>query len=79
MSDITTLKELANLGGTVATVVIFLYYLSKKDAGFNKVIENHLSHTNKIIKDNSKAFNKVAVNLKELSIVIKNGEKNNNT
>ena len=75
MSDITTLKELANLGGTVVTVVIFLYYLSKKDVGFNKIIENHLSHSNKIIKDNSEALNRVSVNLKELSIVIKNGKK----
>jgi hypothetical protein len=71
------LNSLAQLGGTVATVVIFLYYLAKKDEGFNKIIDNHLIHSNKVIKDNSKALNKVSVNLKELSLTIKNNGKKN--
>lgn len=73
------INGLAQLGGTVATVVLFLYYLNKKDTGFNKIVENHLSHSNKIIKDNSRALTKVSVNLKELSTIIKNGKKRNNT
>ena len=73
---IEEVKEVAQLGGTVVTVVLFLYYLMKKDAGFNKIIDNHLTHSNAIIKDNSKAHNKVAVNLKEVSLTIKrNGKK----
>ena len=71
INEITTI---AQLGGTVTTVVFFLVYLSKKDAGIEKIIGNHLQHSGKIIKENSKALNKVAVNLKELSIVIKNGK-----
>lgn len=64
------IEKLANLGGTVVTVVLFLYYLNKKDESINKIIGNHLQHSNKIIKDNSKALSKVSVNLKELSIII---------
>ena len=67
------INSLTQLGGTVATVVLFLYYLNKKDDGFNKIVNNHLVHSNKVIKDNSKALNKVSVNLKELSMkIVKN-------
>lgn len=64
------IEKLANLGGTVITVVLFLYYLNKKDESINKMVSNHLQHSGKIIKDNSKALNKVSINLKELSIII---------
>lgn len=64
------IEKLANLGGTVVTVVLFIYYLTKKDEAMNKIIGNHLQHSGKIIKDNSKALSKVSVNLKELSIII---------
>ncbi len=68
-----SINGLAQLGGTVSTVVLFLYYLNKKDEGFNKIVNNHLVHSNKIIKDNSKALNKVSINLKELSMkIVKN-------
>ena len=69
---INEMKEVMQLGGTVTTVVFFLVYLNKKDEAINKIIGNHLQHSGKIIKDNSKALSKVAINLKELSIVIKN-------
>ena len=69
-----SLQGLSQLGGTVATVVLFLYYLNKKDTVFNKIVSNHLEHSSKIIKENSKALTKVAVNIKELSLVIKNGK-----
>jgi len=72
------LAEFAQLGGTAFTVVAFLFYLRKKDeldketySDFNSTIKNHLSHSNKVIKDNSGALKKVAVNIKELSIVVK--------
>jgi len=64
------IEKLANLGGTVVTVILFLYYLAKKDAGIDKMISNHLQHSSKIIKENSKALNKVALNIKELSMMI---------
>jgi len=69
------IEKLANLGGTVITVILFIFYLTKKDEAINKVVSNHLQHSGKIIKDNSRALNKVAVNLKELSIVIKSSKK----
>lgn len=69
------IEKLSNLGGTVITVVLFLYYLNKKDMGIDKMISNHLQHSTKIIKDNSRALNKISVNLKELSIIIKNSKK----
>lgn len=69
------IKELANLGGQVAIVLLFLYYLNKKDVGIDKMISNHLQHSGKIIKENSRALNKVSINLKELSLAIKNGKK----
>jgi len=70
------IEKLANLGGTVVTVVLFLYYLNKKDESINKVVSNHLQHTGQIIKDNSKALNKVSINLKVLSMMIKKNGKN---
>ena len=76
MLDFLNVKEIANLGGQVIIVLLFLYYLAKKDTEINKMISNHLVHSNKVIKDNSKALNKVSVNLKELSLTIKkNGKK----
>lgn len=71
------IEKLANLGGTVITVVLFLYYLNKKDIildkkdeAMNKIIGNHLQHSGKIIKDNSKALNKVFIALERLSSVV---------
>ena len=75
MLDLSNVKEIANLGSQVVIVLLFLYYLNKKDEAVNKVVSNHLQHSEKIIKDNSKALNKVSVNLKELSIVIKSSKK----
>jgi hypothetical protein len=81
---INELKEFANLGGTVFTVVAFLYYLRKKDETeqkkeeeFNKIINNHLHSSNQTIEKNTDALKSVAVNLKELTIYIKklNGKK----
>lgn len=73
------IEKLANLGGTVITVVLFLYYLNKKDVGIDKMISNHLQHSTKVIKDNSKALNKVSVNLKELSLIIGKNTKSQDT
>lgn len=80
--DINLLKEISNIGGQLAVVILFLLYLTKKDElnkksydQFNQTISNHLHTSNKVIQENSKALKKVAVNLKELSIAIKNGKK----
>ena len=76
--DFNLVKEVANLGGELVIVVLFLIYLVKKDEmnkitydSFNQTISNHLHHSNKIIDNNSKVLNKVAVNLKELSLLVK--------
>jgi len=78
----TSLTELGQLGGTLATVVAFLYYLNKKDnkdkeiySAFNTIINNHLHDSQIVIKENSKALTKVAVNIKGLSHLIKNNKK----
>lgn len=78
----TTLQELAQLGGTLATVVLFLLYLNKKDElskktyeEFNTTINNHLDHSTKVIKDNNNVLTKMMVNIKELSLVIRNLKK----
>jgi hypothetical protein len=74
----TVLQELAQLGGTLATVVLFLFYLNKKDElnkktydEFNTTINNHLDHSTKVIKENNEVITKIAVALKELCIIIK--------
>ena len=79
----TNLQELAQLGGTLATVILFLLYLNKKDElnkktyeEFNTTINNHLDHSTNVIKENNNVMTKVAVNLKELSLVIKDSKKN---
>jgi len=79
----TALQELAQLGGTLATVVLFLFYLNKKDEmnkktydQFNATINNHLDHSTKVIKENNDVMTKIAVSLKELCMLIrKNGKK----
>ena len=78
----TSLTELGQLGGTLATVVLFLLYLNKKDDrdektydAFNTTINNHLHDSQIVIKENSKALTKVAVNIKGLSHLIKNNKK----
>jgi len=74
---INELKEFTQLGGTVFTVVAFLFYLRKKDEitqkreeEFNKVITNHLHDSNQVIEKNTEALKSVAVNLKELSLLV---------
>ena len=64
------IEKLANLGGAVVTVILFLYYLGKRDMGLDKVINNHLQQSGKIIKDNSKALSKVFIALEKLSVII---------
>ena len=79
------LKEIAQLGGTVVTVVLFLFYLNKKDErskktydqfnstinSFNTTMNNHMDHSTKAINENTKAMTKVAVYLKESKTTIK--------
>ena len=76
--DFNLVKEVANLGGELVIVVLFLIYLVKKDEmnkitydTFNQTINNHLHHSSKVIESNSKVLSKVAVNLKELSLLVK--------
>lgn len=78
----TELQELSQLGGTLVTVILFLLYLNKKDEmnkktydQFNTTIKNHLDHSTKIIKENNDVMTKVAVALKEFSLIIKNNGK----
>jgi predicted membrane-bound dolichyl-phosphate-mannose-protein mannosyltransferase len=78
-----SIEQLANLGGTLATVVIFVYYLLQRDKTNNKIYEefnttisNHLDHSTKVIERNNDIYTKIAVTLKELCLIIKkNGYK----
>ena len=75
-------EELASLGGTVVTVVAFIWYLIQKDKAnnviyekFNATIANHLEHSNKVIERNNEAYTQIAVTLKELCMIIKKTNK----
>lgn len=66
------ITALVQNGGAIATVIIFIWYLIKKDKmnektfdGFTKIIANHLQHA-------TKAENKIARNLQKLSDSIEN-------
>ena len=76
------LEKIAQLGGTIVTVVIFIWYLSQKDKAsnevynkFNTTISNHLDHSTKIIEKNSNAYIQIAITLKELCILMKKNNK----
>jgi len=77
-----SLEGLAQLGGTLATVVVFIWYLMQKDKTNNKIYEefnttinNHLDHSTRVIEKNNQIYNKMAVTLKELCIIIKKNKK----
>lgn len=79
---ISELEKIANLGGTVSTVLIFVWYLtkqgelqSKKDESINKIISNHLDHSTKVIENNGTIITKVEVALKELCILFRKSNK----
>lgn len=72
------IQTIAQLGGTVFTVVAFLYYLSRRDdlnkktyEEFNRTIENHLHNSNLIIKESSVTNKKLAMRLQDLTGCIK--------
>lgn len=58
---IELLPTLTNLGGTVVTVVLFLWYLTKKDA-----------QTNKALSENTRALSELNTNLALQGEVLKN-------
>jgi hypothetical protein len=76
------IEQIANLGGTVVTVFVFIWYLVKKDATTNKMFEefnttvnNHLSHSTAVIDANNQILQKVAVTMNSLcNAVRKNGK-----
>ena len=79
---INEIKEITQLGGQVVIVLLFLYYLNKKDIinkktyeEFNVMINNHLHVSNEVINKNSHALQQIAVNLKELSLMFKKNSK----
>ena len=67
------IEKLANLGGTVTTVVIFIWYLKGQGAIFNETINNHLKHSTRVIEENNKINSKIQVTLRELCLTLKNG------
>ena len=72
------IEKLANLGGTVTTVVIFIWYLREQGKLFNQTINNYLVHSTKVIEKNNEAMLKVNITLKELCLALKkenNGNK----
>jgi hypothetical protein len=72
----------------VAAVIVtgaFIWYLNKKSildrqtySDFNTTLGNHLSHSNKVIKDNSKTIAKNAVVLQKLCDCIEGLSKERN-
>ncbi len=76
------LEKLAQLGGTVFTVAVFIWYLVQKDKSnkdtydkFNITISNHLDHSTKVIEKNTDAYTQIVVTLKELCILMKKNTK----
>ena len=79
---IPNFESLASLGGTVVTVVAFIWYLTQKDKAnnviyekFNTTIANHLEHSSKVIERNNEAYTQIAVTLKELCVIIRKTNK----
>jgi len=72
---IPNIESLAQLGGTVITVIAFLYYMNKKDVEFNKTIQNHLVHSNQVIDKNSDAMIKISNSLEELCVLVRKDNK----
>lgn len=68
---IETIKEVSQLGGTVVTVVSFLYYMLKQNQEFNKTIQNHLDHSNRVIDKNSDAMIQITATLQDLCTTLK--------
>ncbi len=76
------LEKLAQLGGTIVTVVIFIWYLIQRDKAsneifnqFNTTINNHLDHSTKVIEKNGEAYLQIATTLRELCILMKKSNK----
>ena len=68
------IQQLAQLGGTVSTVLIFVYYLSKKDQlnrqtyqEFNNTITSHLVRSSEQMKEVAITNVKVAERLEQVS------------
>lgn len=75
MEDI--LLKLANIGGTIATVAIFIWYLYQKGRQdqntydrFNTTINNHLDHAQSLQKETNAVNSELAKRLQQLTDVI---------
>lgn len=67
-------ENLASLGGTVVTVIVFIWYLIQKDkqtnetfSGFNRTITNHLAHALEVEKQITKSLTNLTRCIVELS------------
>ncbi len=74
---IENIEQLTQLGGTVVTVISFLYFMDKQNRIFNTTINNHLAHSNKVIDKNSSAMTKISNSLQQLCITMKKDNKGN--
>jgi len=81
---IDDIENIAQLGGTVVTVSLFIWYLIKKEKSindtyekFNTTISNHLDHSTKVIERNNEVYNKMSVALTKLCMTIKKSEPKN--
>ena len=68
-------EALANLGGTVVTVIAFLYFNDKMIKGFNSTIQNHLHTSNEVINKNSNTMIKISTTMEKLCATLKKSEK----
>jgi uncharacterized damage-inducible protein DinB len=67
-------ENLASLGGTVVTVIVFIWYLMQKDKqmnetfnGFNRTITNHLAHALEVEKQITKSLTNLTGCISDLS------------
>ncbi len=72
---IPNIESLAQLGGTVVTVIAFLYFMDKQNKVFNITIQNHLEHSNKVIEKNSDVMIKISNTLEELCLLVRGSNK----
>jgi hypothetical protein len=65
--DITTIKDLSQLGGTIVTVLLFLNYLTKRDNKWTDSLKANSNSNVVLAKALQKLTDKVEINITSLS------------
>lgn len=64
------LRALADLGGTLGSVVVFIFYLTRRDKDYNEVIQNHMKRSTEVFDKAADANIEVAKQLQRLGDVV---------